>query len=70
MTLSRMLKEMTSREVAAWMAFLSVDEKQKKQKKEVLSSKIIAAEFKAAGLQVEAKNKQKAKRYAKRKIQS
>ncbi len=68
-TINRMLKEMTSREIASWMTFFDIEERQRQKKKESQSSKLIAAQFKAAGQQVaEHKKRKKVKNYAKRKV--
>ena len=57
MTLGRLLNEMTSYEITAWIAFFEVEEKLKDRKKQAASDKLLRAKMIEAGRLAEQKAK-------------
>ena len=58
MTVSRLLKEASSREIAGWMAFLKVEEELKSSKNSNASENLLKARLTAAGQMAAKKNRQ------------
>lgn len=67
-TVSRMLDEMSSREIAGWMAFFDLDDKQTKREQQKQSDKMLGSRIKAAGKQVANRTRKKALQHGKRKV--
>ena len=60
-TVGRLLSEISSREIAGWMAFLTLEDEQRERKKQKANTAAMSAQIDALGRAAEKKKKAKEK---------